>query len=74
MNNGNNKKTGLLLLQKTQVLSQNNAITAEERIQITNCIQEGMKVGTFKKLESLLWDVMTTTSLPNVVESMIVMI
>lgn len=74
MNNGNSKTIGLHLLEKTQILSQNNAITTEERIQITKCIQEGMKSGTFESLESFLWSILSKTSLPNVVECMLIML
>ena len=71
MNNGNNKKLGMYFLQQTQVLSQNNAISMEERLLISSCIQEGMRTGNFERLTAALFEILETTTLPEVVEGML---
>ena len=74
MNNRHNKKLGMELLQKTQILSQNNAITTNERIAIASSISEGMATGTFNGLKNVLFEILQTTTLPEVVEEMILAI
>ena len=74
MNNRQNKKLGMELLQKTQILSQNNAITTNERVAIASSISEGMTTGTFSRLKDILFEILPTTTLPEVVEEMILAI
>ena len=74
MNSRQNKKLGMELLQKTQILSQNNAITTKERIAIASSISEGMATGTFGGLKILLLEILATTDLPEIVEEMILSI
>ncbi len=71
MNSGNNKKIGMQLLRQTQVLSQNNAISTEERVVITSCIREGITTGNFDGLKDKLFEVWETTTLPEIVEEML---
>ena len=72
MNNSKNKKKlGVELLQQTQILSQNNAITVAERNAIASAIKDGMASGTFEVLEKVLMGVLETTTLPEVVEEML---
>ena len=71
MNNGSKKKVGLKLLQQTQVLSQNAGITTEERNAIVAHIRAGMATGNFEKLKNKLFDILEKTTLPEVVEEMI---
>lgn len=70
-NSNNNKKIGMALLRQTQILSQNNAITPDERTVIASCIQEGMATGTYNRLKEVLFEVLATTALPEVVEEML---
>lgn len=75
MSNGKNpKKLGLTLLQKTQVLSQNNAISTQERASIAFYIREGMATGNFENLKCTLFEILETTKLPEIVEEMIISI
>lgn len=72
MDNGKNpKKVGMVLLKQTQILSQNGAITTEERTTIASCIKEGMVTGTFERLKDMLFEILETTKLPEIVEEMI---
>ena len=72
MNNGNNpKKVGIKLLQQVQILYQNHAISTEDKDIMASCIKEGMIEGTFYKLNRKLFEVLETTTLPQVVENMI---
>ena len=74
MNNGSKKKVGLKLLQQTQVLSQNAGITTEDRKVIADHIKAGMTTGTFEMLKNKLFNVLENTSLPEIVEEMIMLI
>lgn len=76
MNNGlnNPKKVGLWLLQQTQILSQNNAISTGDRIAIASYIKEGMATRNFEKLQDKLIEVLDRTTLPEIVEEMIISI
>lgn len=75
MNNRQNKKLlGMELLRKTQILSQSNAITTKERLAIASSISEGMATGTFSRLKDILFEILPTTELPEIVEEMILSI
>lgn len=72
MNSNNNpKRTGLDLLKKIQVLYQNDAISRDEKNQMSILAKEGMTTGTFHKLNQKLFDVYETTTLPHIVDEMI---
>ena len=72
MNNGNNpKKVGMEMLKKVQILYQNRAISTKDKDDMASYIKEGMSEGTFYKLNKKLFEVLETTSLPQIVEDMI---
>lgn len=75
MNNGNNVKTvGMELLKNVQILYQNKAISTEEKNVMASYIKEGMNSGTFEKLNEQLFEILTNTSHPYVVEDMLALI
>lgn len=72
MNNDNNPKiVGMRLLQYVQVLYQNRAISTEDKNIMASYIQEGMSKGSFYNLNKKLFDILDTTTLPQIVEDMI---
>lgn len=70
-NTQNPKIVGVELLKNLQILYQNNAISTMDKDNTASYIKEGMRDGTFYKLNNKLFDILETTSLPHVVEDMI---
>lgn len=72
MNNGNNPKlVGMELLKRVQILYQNEAISTEEKNNITFCIKEGMTSGTFYKLNQQLLELIDHPQISNMAKEML---